>query len=84
MFRFAWSRVHKAFQNEDQVKNSFTMDFSITYYNHLTINCWCLIKCVLQTRLPRILCFFMQENVNFMDATVVKFGGHQITGLTLL
>jgi len=38
-----WSRVHKAFQNQDQdqtqVKHSSTMDYFFkTYYNYLTID----------------------------------------------
>ena len=32
-----------------------------TYYNYLNIDCWCLIKCVLQTRLLGILSFFYQR-----------------------
>jgi len=45
--------------------------FSKTYYNYLTIDCWCLIKDVLQTRLLVILSFFMKEEVNFIVATVM-------------
>ena len=55
----SWPRVHKAFQNQDQdqgqVKHSSTMDFFKTYYNYLTIECWYLIKYVLQTRLLGLL-----------------------------
>jgi len=32
--------------------------FFETYYNYLTIDCWYLIKYVLQTRLLEILSFF--------------------------
>jgi len=32
-----------------------------TYYDYLTIDRWCLIKCVLQTRLLRILSFFLSK-----------------------
>ena len=47
----------------------FTKLFSIrsvlkAYYDYLTIDCWCLIKYVLQTRLLGILSFFMKEKVN--------------------
>ena len=57
-------RVHKAFLDHDQaqVKYSFTMDsFFKTYYmyNYLTIDCWYLIRNVLQTRLLGILSFFL-------------------------
>ena len=70
-------RVHKAFQNKDQdqaqVKQSHIMDFFQTYYNYLTIDRWCLIKYVLQTRLLRILSFFfIKEKVNFIVANVMK------------
>jgi len=59
-----WSRVHKAFQNQDQdqaqVKTYFTMDvFLKTCYNYLTFICWYLIKYVLHTRLG-LLSFFMK------------------------
>jgi len=46
--------------------------FFETYYNYLTIECWYLIKYVLQTRLLGILNFFMKENVNFIVATTMK------------
>jgi len=58
-------RVHKAFQDQNQhqaqYKHYFAMDFfSNTYYNYLTIDCWYLIKYVLQTRLLGILNFFYE------------------------
>jgi len=43
-----------------------------TYYDYLTIDVWYLIKYVLQTRLFRILSFFIKERVNFIVATVMK------------
>ena len=46
--------------------------FFKTYYYYLTIDCWCLIKYVLQTRPLGILSFFIKENVNFIVATVVN------------
>ena len=68
---------HKAFQNtgqdQTQVKNSYIMDFFKTYNNYLTIDRWCLIKYVLQTRLLGVLSFFMKEKVNFIVATVMKY-----------
>jgi len=48
------------------------MDFFKTDNNYLTIDCWYLIKYVLQTRLLGILSFFMKEKVNFIVATVMK------------
>ena len=66
----------KAFQNKDQDQAQVKIlilwtFFSKTYYNYLTIDCWCLIKDVLQTRLLVILSFFMKEEVNFIVATVM-------------
>jgi len=67
-------RVHKALQNQDQdpaqVKKSLTMDFCKTYKTYLTIDCWYLIQCVLQTRLLEVLSFFMKEKVNFIVVTI--------------
>jgi len=40
-----------------------------TYHNYLTIDCLCLIKYVLQTRL---LSFFMKEKVKLIVATVIE------------
>ena len=66
-FARARPRVHNAFQNQDQdqaqVEHYFTMDLFKTYYNYLTIDCWYLIKSILQTR---------QEKVNFKVTTVMK------------
>ena len=69
--------VHKAFQNQDQdqahVKKFFYYGlFFKTYYNYLTIDCWYLIKYVLQTRLLGILSSFLKEKVNFIAETVMK------------
>ena len=52
--------------------------FFKTYYtcNYLTIDCLYLIKYVLQTRLLRILSFFMKEKVNFIVETVMKICAH--------
>jgi len=41
-----------------------------TYHNYLTIDSLYLIKYALQTRLLRILSFFMKEKVNLIVATV--------------
>jgi len=46
--------------------------FFETFYNNLTIDCWSLIKYVLQTRLLGILSFFMKEIVDFVVATAMK------------
>jgi len=48
------------------------MDLFKTYYNYLTVDCCCLIKYELQTRLLGILTFFIKEKVNFIVATVMK------------
>jgi len=46
--------------------------FFETYYNYLTIDCWYLIKYVLQTRLLGILSFFYKRKVNFIVTTAMK------------
>jgi len=43
-----------------------------TYYIYLTIDCWYLIKYILQTRLLGILNFLMKERVNLIVATVME------------
>jgi len=46
------------FEIKLQKKHPFTLwTFFKTYYNYLTIDCWYLIKYVLQTRLPGIISF---------------------------
>ena len=46
--------------------------FFETYYNYLTIDCWYLIKYVLQTRLLGFKAIFIKENVNFIVQTAMK------------
>jgi len=50
--------------------------FFKTCINYLTIDCWYLTKYVLQTRLLRILSFFMKEKVIFKVASVMKIKAH--------
>ena len=52
--------------------NYFTMDLFKTYYKYISIDCWYLIKYVLQTGLLGILSFVMKEKVNFIVATIMK------------
>ena len=65
-----WPRVHKAFQNLDQdqaqVKHSLLWTFFETYNNYLTIDCWYLIKYVLQTRHLGILSFVYERKGDFL------------------
>ena len=57
--------ITKLFQSKDQdqtqVKHSYIMAFFKTYCHCLTIDLWCLVKFVLQSRLLRILSFFYQR-----------------------
>jgi len=48
-----------------KLNNLLLWTFFETYYNYLTIDCWYLIKYVLQS-------FFMKEKVNFIVATAMK------------
>ena len=52
------------------------MDLFKIFYKYLTVDCCCLIKYVLQTRLRGILTFFIKEKVNFIVATVMKIWAH--------
>jgi len=42
-------------------KNILLWTFLETYYNYLIIDCWCLLKYVLQTKFLRILSFFLKQ-----------------------
>jgi len=48
-----------------KLDNLLIWTFSKTYYNYLTIDCWCLINYVLQTRLLGILSFFYERKGSF-------------------
>ena len=67
-FARARPHVHNAFQNQDQdqaqVEHYITMDLFKTY-NYLTIDCWYLIKSILQTRLLGIRSLFYERKGKF-------------------
>ena len=50
--------------------------FFETYFYYVTIDCWCLIHYLLQTRLLGILSFFVKEKVNFKVETAMKIWAH--------
>ena len=52
-----------------KLNNLLLWTFFETYYNYLTIDCWYLIKYVLQS-------FFMKEKVNLRVATAMKNWAH--------
>ena len=75
---WSWPRVHKDFQNNDQYQTEVLIlwIFFKTYYYYLTIDCWCLIKYVLQTRPLGILSLFIKEKVHLIVKTVMKIWAH--------